>query len=47
MSGDRKGFEIFSRRVGPGTWYPQLYVQFKAKKKVDGWIRTSGGAFVS
>ena len=19
---DRRGFEIFSRRVGPGTWYP-------------------------
>ena len=22
MSGDRRGFEIFSRRVGPGAWYP-------------------------
>ena len=22
VSGDRRGFEIFSRRVGPGTWYP-------------------------
>ena len=22
MSGDRRGFEIFSRHVGPGTWYP-------------------------
>ena len=24
MSGDMRGFEIFSRRVGPGTWYPHL-----------------------
>ena len=22
VSGDKRGFEIFSRRVGPGTWYP-------------------------
>ena len=37
MSGDRRGFEIFSRHVGPGTWYPHIE---KSQKNLDTRIRT-------
>ena len=37
VSGDRRGFEIFSRHVGPGTWYPHIE---KSQKNLDTRIRT-------
>ena len=33
VSVDRRGFHIFPRRVGPGTWYPYM-IRKKSEKDV-------------
>ena len=30
--GSRRGFDVFRRRVGPGTWYPQVPVPTNYEK---------------
>ena len=35
---DRRGFDIFPRRVGPGTWYPQLCLHIYVRLVISSYL---------